>query len=77
MIRTQISLDKSEYDSAKVHAEALGISVTEFIRRAVRESLRRVAGHKPWMRYCGSIDSGDPDASQSLDEVVYGSKIDS
>ena len=39
MIRTQISLDKNEYDLAKAQAATLGISVAEFIRRAVREQL--------------------------------------
>jgi len=27
---------------------------------------------KPWMRYAGIFDSGDPNASQTIDEVVYG-----
>lgn len=39
MIRTQISLDKDEYALAKKQAAALGISIAEFIRRAVREQL--------------------------------------
>ena len=37
MIRTQISLDRTEYDLAKAQAAALGISIAELIRRAVRE----------------------------------------
>lgn len=73
MIRTQISLDKKEYDLAKKQAAALGISVAEFIRRAVREQLP-VTGQGPWMRYAGFVESGDRRSSQSIDEIVYGAK---
>lgn len=73
MIRTQISLDKHEYDLAKKQAAALGISVAEFIRRAVRERLP-ISDEKPWMKYAGFVESGDPHSSQSIDELVYGTK---
>ena len=73
MIRTQVSLNKSEYDAAKKHAAALGISFAEFIRRAVRERLP-VHGDGPWMKYAGFVESGDPRSSQSIDEIVYASK---
>ena len=73
MIRTQISLDKREYDLAKAQAAALGISVAELIRRAVRQSLP-IPGEAPWMKYAGFVASGDPRSSQSIDELVYGSK---
>lgn len=73
MIRTQISLDKNEYDLAKVEAAALGISIAEFIRRAVRDRLP-VRGEGAWMKYAGSVATGDPRSSQSIDEIVYGTK---
>ena len=73
MIRTQVSLDKKEYESAKQQAAALGISLAEFIRRAVRERLP-VHGDGPWMKYAGFVESGNPRSSQSIDEIVYGSK---
>jgi hypothetical protein len=73
MIRTQVSLDKKEYDLAKRQAAALGISVAEFIRRAVREQLP-VPGELAWMKYAGFVATGDPHSSQSIDEIVYGSK---
>ena len=73
MIRTQVSLDKREYNSAKLQAATLGISLAEFIRRAVREQLP-VPGEGPWMKYAGFVDSGNPRSSQSIDEIVYGSK---
>ena len=73
MIRTQVSLDKQEYALAKKEAEALGISVAEFVRRAVRQMLPP-RGDAPWMRYAGFVESGNARSSQSVDEVVYGSK---
>jgi hypothetical protein len=73
MIRTQVSLDKQEYALARKEARSLGISVAEFVRRAIRDRLPVVAA-APWMRYAGMVESGDPHSSQSVDEIVYGSK---
>ena len=73
MIRTQVSLDPAEYKAAKEEAKALGISVAEFVRRAVRQSLP-VSTEKPWMRYAGSVESGDPNSSLNIDDIVYGHK---
>ena len=73
MIRTQISLEPDEYELAKKEAKTLGISVAEFVRRAVRQMLPP-HGNAPWMRYAGLVESGDPQSSRSIDEVVYGSK---
>jgi hypothetical protein len=73
MIRTQISLDEQEYVLVKKEAAALGISVAELVRRALRRTLP-VSDQAPWMRYAGLVESGDPNSSQSIDEIVYGSK---
>ena len=73
MIRTQISLDPREYQLAKKEAKALGISIAEFVRLALRDKLP-VESAAPWMRYAGFVESGDPHSSQSIDELVYGSK---
>jgi hypothetical protein len=73
MIRTQISLDPHEYALARKEAEARGISIAEFVRQAVRDKLP-VPNSKPWMRYAGFVESGNPRFSKSIDEVVYGSK---
>ena len=74
MIRTQISLDEQAYREAKAAARRQGISLAEFLRRAVRLALPPVPGEsdRPWMRYAGALSSGDPGASERVDEVVYG-----
>ena len=73
MIRTQISLSEEEYEAAKHEARRLGISLAELMRRALRPLLPADES-KPWMRYAGFIESGDPRSSQKIDEVVYGEK---
>ena len=73
MIRTQVSLDKEEYAAAKNEARALGISVAEFVRRAIREALP-ARGQGAWMKYAGFVETGDPNSSRSIDEIVYGQK---
>jgi hypothetical protein len=73
MIRTQISLESREYLLARKEAKELGISVAEFVRRAIRDVLP-VEGRAPWMRYAGFVESGNPKSSQSIDEIVYGQK---
>ena len=73
MIRTQVSLDKQEYALARKEARSLGISVAEFVRRAIRDHLPSPAT-APWMRYAGFVETGDPRSSESIDEIVYGTK---
>jgi hypothetical protein len=73
MIRTQISLEEHEYALVKKEAAALGIPVAELVRRALRQALP-VNDQAPWMRYAGLVESGDPTSSQSIDEIVYGTK---
>ena len=73
MIRTQVSLDEHEYAMAKTEARSLGISVAEFVRRAVREALPP-RGEGPWMKFAGFVETGNPRSSQSIDEIVYGQK---
>lgn len=73
MIRTQISLDEDAYREAKKEARRQGISLAEFLRRLVAAAIRhRRIDDRPWMRHAGALVSGDPDASQSVDAVVYG-----
>jgi hypothetical protein len=71
MIRTQISLDEEEYRLAKKCARQQGISVAEYVRRAIRQTL---SSNEGWMRYAGMVESGDPNSSQCIDDVVYNAK---
>jgi hypothetical protein len=73
MIRTQISLTEKEYQAAKREAERLGISLAELLRRSLRAVIP-VDEAKPWMRYAGMVESGEPRSSQNIDDVVYGRK---
>lgn len=73
MIRTQISLDERAYTDAKAEASRQGISLAEFLRRAVAASLaEQQASTRPWLRWAGAVASGDPEASVTVDDVVYG-----
>jgi hypothetical protein len=72
MIRTQVSFERDTYIAAKREARREGISLAEFCRRAIRRALEGREGGKPWMRFAGSLRSGDADASRTVDEVVYG-----
>jgi hypothetical protein len=73
MIRTQISLSEKEYESARNEAARLGISLAELLRRSLR-SMLPADESKPWMRYAGLVETGDPRSSQRIDEIVYGAK---
>jgi hypothetical protein len=73
VIRTQISLSEEEYEAAKRESQRLGISLAELLRQSLRRILP-VDETKPWMRYAGMIESGDPQSSQRIDDVVYGQK---
>ena len=75
-MRTQIALDEDMYKEAQDEARRQGISFAEFCRRALALVLKRETEKEemPWMRFAGSIDTGDPDLSISVDEIVYGKK---
>jgi hypothetical protein len=73
MVRTQVSLDEDAYREAKAEAKRQGVSLAEYLRRAVAAALAsRRSAERPWMRHAGTMSSGDPGASKSVDEVVYG-----
>ena len=73
MIRTQVSLSEAEYEEAKREAQRLGISQAELLRRSLRAILP-VDESRPWMRYAGMVETGDPHSSQRVDDIVYGRK---
>jgi hypothetical protein len=74
MIRTQISLEEHEYTVVKTASKALGISVAEFVRRAIREAIPP-QGTGPWMKFAGFVETGNPRSSQSVDDIVCGQKV--
>ena len=71
MLRTQISLDPQMYSQARKEALRRGISFAELCRRALAQLLEPKGGDEPWMRFAGSLASGDVEASRTVDEVVY------
>lgn len=73
MIRTQISLSERDYAAAKAESKRLGISLAELLRRSLQGVLPPM-GRPAWMRFAGTVQSGDPRASVRIDEVVYGHK---
>jgi hypothetical protein len=73
MIRTQISLPPDDYAAAKREAVRLGISLAELFRRSLKAALP-ASQDKPWMQYAGMVESGDPESSRNIDDVVYGHK---
>jgi hypothetical protein len=73
MVRTQISLSEAEYQWAKKSAKKLGISLAEILRRSLRAMLS-FPSDKPWMKFAGSVESGNRNASQTIDDLIYGQK---
>lgn len=73
MIRTQISLSELEYQQAKKEARKQGISLAELLRRSLR-SILPPSQEKPWMRFAGLVESGNPKSSQQIDDLIYGQK---
>ena len=71
MIRTQVSLSEAEYRAVKREAARLGISLAELLRRSLR-TLISGDESKPWMRFAGVVETGDPRSSTRINEVVYG-----
>lgn len=69
----QIALEPELYEQAREEADRRGISLTELVQKVLRDALREAVEEleKPWMRYAGIFDSGDPNASQTVNEVVY------
>ena len=75
MIRTQVSLDERMYRRAQAAARREGISLAEYVRRALGRALKpEKESERPWTRWTGAIRGGGPDASDpdEIDRVVYG-----
>ena len=74
--RLQIMIEEELDDELGRQAAAEGVSKAALIRRYVGERLRRLPPLKedPLWDLVGMIKDGSPDASASIDEVVYGGK---
>ena len=76
MTRTQISLEKDLYRTARAEARRRGISFAELCRQALRRELPvdqpDGSAGPSWMKWAGALESGEPTASRSVDAVVYG-----
>ena len=72
MTRTQISLEPRLYRAARAEARRRGISFAELCRRALAKELPVKKAENPWMKWSGILDSGDPNSSRTVNEVVYG-----
>ena len=66
MLRTQVSIDEKDYALAKNEAAALGISVAEYVRRAIRHALPTRAGPAVLDALCRTGRVGEP-AVQPVD----------
>lgn len=73
MIRTQISLNATEYSLLKKEAKKSGVSIAEILRRSLRKMFP-VDSQKPWMQYAGMVATGNPDSSRQIDDLIYGHK---
>ena len=73
MAEVHVRLSDAKHNAAKRKVARLGISLAELLRRSLRAMIR-VDEPKPWMRYAGMVDTGDPQSSQKIDEVVNGIK---
>lgn len=73
MAKVRLSLSDAEHNAAKREAARLGISLAELLRWSLRATIR-FDEPKPWMRFAGMVDTGDPQSSQKIDEVIYGIK---
>jgi len=73
MKRLQISIEPELDAAVERRAESEGLSKAEVIRRCVREKVEALPPieEDPFFKLCGTVE-GDPDSSETIDEVVYG-----
>lgn len=72
MVRTQISFDEDLYRRARAEARRRKTSLAELCRRGLRAALADARTADGYMGLLGALASGDPRASETIDEVVYG-----
>ena len=76
MRRTQISLLPEEYELAKRMAAERGVSLSQVVRDAIRDSAEsEPRSHDPLRDLIGMVKNADPDGSVKHDEMIYGEGI--
>jgi hypothetical protein len=76
MRRTQISLTAEDYEAAKKLAVERGESLSQVIRDALRrETAAEDVSYDPLGAIIGIVKNADPNASENVDEIVYGRSI--
>ena len=76
MRRTQISLTAEDYESAKRLATERGVSLSEVFRNALRKEAKTGNSAYDALRaIIGIVDNADPEASENLDQIIYGRDI--
>lgn len=68
----QVSIPSGVWEHARRRAASEGVSMEELCERAIVHELEGTAADRPWMELAGVVDIDDPQASSSIDEVVYG-----
>lgn len=73
MKRLQISIEPELDAAVERRADEEGLSKAEVIRRCVRNELRELPPleEDPFFKMMGTVP-GDPNASGSIDDIVYG-----
>lgn len=76
MKRTQICFSNEQYEAAKRIAEKRGISMAQYMRDAVeRDAAAESSYDDPLADIIGMVKDADPNASEKLDEMIYGEDI--
>lgn len=70
MVRTQILLAAEEHRRAKARAAELGISLAEYVRRAIRSDLAVPPPKPDASEIIGMFDSGGSDVARHKDEYL-------
>jgi hypothetical protein len=70
VVRTQITLDAEAHRRAKRRASELGISLAEYVRRALDRDLGEPAQHSDPSQIFDLFDSGGADIAREKDSYV-------
>jgi hypothetical protein len=73
MHRTQISLEQEQYEALQREAQRLGVSMSELIRRLVRDHFdRKPAGPDPLVLLAGIAEGAGEAVGRRHNRFLYG-----